>query len=359
VRVDQVIPTLARRDAIGSHTIAARDALRSAGFDAEIFYDHATPDAADEGRPVRELDAVGAGPRLLLYQLSIGSRLADLVAARPEPLLVDYHNVTPASLLARWEPEVADEVALGRRQMAALASRCILALADSAYNETELRAAGYRRTTVVPLLIDMRSTGAPPDPGTLARLAAAKDRGGADLLFVGRMAPHKAQHDLVKMLAVLRRADDRRARLHLVGLPFGERYPRALAAYVDRLGLSDAVDVAGSVTEAQLEAYYRSADAFVCASDHEGFCVPLVEAMGHGLPVVAYAAGAVPETVDDAGLVLSTKEPAHLATAVSRVLSDVPLRRRLVAAAARRAATFDVAAARAALVDAVRQVAGP
>lgn len=353
MRVDQVIPTLARRDAIGSHTLAIRDLLRAEGFTSEIFYEHCTADAAAEGRPVTELDDVDGSPRVLLYQLSTGSPLADRLLRRPEPLVVDYHNVTPAALLAPWEPAVGAEVDLGRRQMAALADRCVLALADSAYNEAELKAVGYRATRVVPLLIDMTSTGAQPDPALSARLATAKQRGGADLLFVGRLAPHKAPHDLVKLLAVLRRADDRRARLHLVGAPFGQRYHQALLSFIDRLGLRDAVCLPGSVTPAELEAYYRAADVFVCASDHEGFCVPIVEAMGHQVPVVAYAAGAVADTVADAGLLIDDKAPARFAAAVARILDDVPLRRRLIAAATRRAAEFDPGRTRRTFLDAI------
>ena len=147
------------------------------------------------------------------------------------------------------------------------------------------------------------------------------------MLYVGKISPHKAPHDLVKMLDVLRRLYDPAARLHLVGSPLGETYEPALRAFVSELGLGDAVNFAGSVTGAELEAYYRGADVFVSASDHEGFCVPLAEAMGHGLPIVAYGVTAVPETVAGAGLVLPDKSPAIFAAAVGRVLADPELTR--------------------------------
>lgn len=358
MRVDQVIPSLARRDAIGAHTLALRDALRAVGLASDIFYANATPDAVDQGRPLDQLDDVPPGCRWLLYQQSIGSEVADLLRRRPEPLLANYHNITPARLLQAWEPAVGEEVAWGRRQMAELAPRCRLAVCDSHFNEVELQQAGYARTAVVPLLIDMTSTGAAPDPGLAQHLAQAKAGGGADLLFVGKVSPHKAPHDLVKVLAALRRSDDPRARLHLVGSPLGERYRQALWAFAERLGVANAVDLPGSVDGARLEAYYRAADVFVCASDHEGFCVPIVEAMGHGVPVVAYAAGAVAETVGNAGLVLPTKEPLPFAAAVARVATDVPLRRRLQAAGARRVADFDVRRSTERFVELVRQAIG-
>jgi len=341
VRVDQVIPSLASRDAIGVHTRALTEALRAAGVESDIFYGNCTPDMASVGKPLVELGRASRN-RWLLYQSSIGSPVYDVLATRTEPKLVNYHNITPASLLAPWEPNVGYEVSLGRTQLERLAPESRLAVADSAFNETELVEAGYHHTAVVPLLIDMTATGADPDPELAARLAGAKDRGGADLLFVGKISPHKAPHDLVKMLAVYRRLYDSQARLHLVGSPLGERYGPALAAFVDELGLAGAVSVTGSVSAAELEAYYQAADVFVCASDHEGFCVPLVEAMGHKVPVVAYGVTAVPETVGDAGLVLEDKEPLRFAAAVARVVADDKLRHKLAEAAARRVASFSL-----------------
>jgi glycosyltransferase involved in cell wall biosynthesis len=342
VRVDQVIPSLASRDAIGVHTLNLRDGLRAAGIDSDIFYGSVTPDVTHEGRPVTELGRSGR-ERWLLYQSSIGSPVYDIFAARTEPKLVNYHNITPAHLLRDWEPNVAYEVALGRTQLARLGPQSRFAVADSAFNESELRALGYGETAVVPLLIDMHRKSEETDATMAARLAQHKQRtGGADLIFVGKVSPHKAPHDLVKMLAVVRRLYDPAARLHLVGSPLGATYEPALRAFVTELGLDDAVNFAGSVSEAELEAYLQAADVFVCASDHEGFCVPLAEAMGHGIPIVAYGVTAVPETVGDAGLLLSDKSPLHFAAAVGRVLSDPALRQHLSTAGLARAAEFSL-----------------
>lgn len=357
VRVDQVIPSLASRDAIGVHSLNLTAALRAAGLESDIFYGTCTPDVAGLGRPVATLGRPSKD-RWLLYQSSIGSPVFDILAARDEPKLVNYHNITPAPLLAPWEPNVAYEVALGRSQLERLAPTSALAVADSGYNEQELLDAGYAQTAVVPLLIDMTHAGADPDRAALARLGDAKSRGGVDLLFVGKVSPHKAPHDLVKMLAVYRRVYDPAARLRLVGSPLGDRYRDALAAFVHELGLDDAVFVTGSVDAAVLEALYRSADVFVCASEHEGFCVPLVEAMGHGLPVVAYGVTAVPETVGDAGLVLSSKEPLRFAAAVHRVVSDNGLRARLAVAAARRVEELALSRSKVRFVSLVRQAVG-
>jgi len=359
VRVDQVIPSLASRDAIGVHTVNLRNGLRAAGIDSDIYYGSHTHDVAAEGRPVTELGRA-TRDRWLLYQASIGSPVYDILAARSEPKLVNYHNITPAELLRDWEPAVAYEVALGRTQLARLAPQSRFAVADSAYNESELVALGYRGTAVVPLLIDMHAKSDEPDPALAESLARRKERqGGADLLYVGKISPHKAPHDLVKMLDVLRRTDDPHARLHMVGSPLGEAYEPALRSFIEELGLADAAFLPGSVTGAELEAYYQAADVFVCASDHEGFCVPLAEAMGHGVPIVAYGVTAVPETVGSAGLVLPDKSPFAFAAAVARVLRDATLRRVLTAAGRARADSFDLAASTQRFVTLVQQaVAG-
>jgi glycosyltransferase involved in cell wall biosynthesis len=358
VRVDQVIPSLASRDAIGVHTVNLRDGLRHVGIESDIFYGSFTPDVQHEGRSVTELGRAGRD-RWLLYQSSIGSPVFDIFAARPEAKLVNYHNITPAALLRDWEPNVGYEVALGRTQLARLAPQSRFAVADSAFNESELKALGYAETAVVPLLIDMQRKSEDPDPVVAARLALQKKTsGGADLIFVGKVSPHKAPHDLVKMLSVLRRLYDPAARLHLVGSPLGETYEPALRAYVRELGLDDAVNFAGSVSEAELEAYLLAADVFVCASDHEGFCVPLAEAMGHGIPIVAYGVTAVPETVGGAGLVLADKSPLRFAAAVHRVVSDDALSRHLAAAGRSRAAQFNLADSQRRFVSLVQGAVG-
>jgi len=221
------------------------------------------------------------------------------------------------------------------------------AIARSAYNAAELEENGFGRTTVVPLLRDGDALEQSPDPVTLRRLISLKEAGGADWLFVGQIAPHKAQHDVVKAFSCYRRVYDRDARLHLVGREMGSAYIDALRRFAVALGLKDAVSLPGSVSAGALVAYYEAATVFVCLSDHEGFCAPIVESMARGVPVVAYAAAAVPETVGDAGVLVPDKSPVLVASAVHRVLSEPKARDDLVAAGRARAARFtpDIAAA--------------
>lgn len=336
--VHQFIPSFVPRDAIGSHALQVRSVLQELGLRSEFYVADAAPELASLAHPY---DGYRGRPGdWILYQASTGSKVGDWLLARPEPKIVNYHNVTPAATFERWEPRLADEVAEGRRQVAKLASVTSHAIAVSRYNADELVDMGYRSTSVVPLLLDLDSFERDVDRPTLDWLERSRSRGGANILFVGRIVPNKAQHDLVKALYAYRRAYDPAARLHLVGGVSSGAYVDALKRFVGRLGLREAIDLAGSVTNAELAAYYKGADVFVCLSDHEGFCVPLLEAMHNGIPIVAYGSSAIPETVADAAVVLPDKRPSTVAAAVERVLSDAGLRERLVAAGRRRLADF-------------------
>ncbi len=352
----QLLPSYARRDAIGSHALRLQRLLRSAGYESEV-YAHWRQDPPGPCHPPAALRPRPGDRTVLLYHLSTGSEVATLAAERPEPLVVDYHNVSPSGLFGRWEPTVGPELALGRRQLADLAGRSTLALAHSAYSAAECRQAGYRHAEVAPVLIDVDGLVGDVDEADVRRLGDERAaEGGVDWLFVGRLAPHKAQHDIIKAFAVYRRAYDPNARLTLVGGTSSHAYQTTLLAYVDALGLDGAVRLRGSISAGELAAHYATAEVFVCLSEHEGFCAPLLEAMAHGLPVVAFAAAAVPETIGGAGLLLPRKDPATVAAACHRVATDELLRARLVAAGRARLARFSLAASEATMFNALRPV---
>jgi glycosyltransferase involved in cell wall biosynthesis len=355
VAVHQFVPSFAPRDAIGGHARHVQRALRDAGFESKLYVGEAREAGPSEVEDYRTFDG-GQGPTWLLYQLSTGSLMAEFLQARPEPRIVDYHNVTPSAFFAAWEPVVARELAAGRNQMEELAAGTALGLADSAFNRAELDDAGYRRTAVLPILLDLAAFDTEVDEGRLEQLLAARAGGGADLLFVGRISPNKCQHDLIKALAAYRRLYDPQARLHLVGGSSSHAYWKVLHQYAEHLELAGSVHLHGSVSPAELAAHYRAADAFVCLSEHEGFCVPLLEAWHHRLPVVGFATTAVPETMAGAGLVLPAKDPVTVAAAVHRLLSDAGHRERMVAAGLARLADFDLERTRKILVAAVEDL---
>lgn len=356
VAIHQFVPTLATRDAVGSHYLQIRDTLRAAGFASDIYAMEVKRELKGQGLPYTSFAGARAGePTWLLYQSSVGCPVAEFVRDRPEPLMVDYHNITPASFFAGWEDHVAIRLNAGRRQLRELAARAELGLADSAYNARELDELGYRASAVVPILLDTATFAGAADPELSTRLAA---RPGHRWLFVGRISPNKCQHDVMKAFAAYRRCYDPRATLTLVGGSSSHAYETALHAYCDALGVRDAVEFAGSVSHAQLVSHYEQADVFVCLSEHEGFCVPLLEAMYHRLPIVAYAEAAVPETLGGAGLLLPSKSPFAVAAAADRLIRDPAVRAEAVTRGERRLADFDLATGRRALLDAVGSVVG-
>jgi glycosyltransferase involved in cell wall biosynthesis len=215
-----------------------------------------------------------------------------------------------------------------------------LAMAPSRYSETELVELGYPRTTVSPLLVNFDGYGKRASRKLLARLRRNGAGDGARWLFVGRVAPNKCQHDVIGAFAAYRHIFDQNARLELVGGVTSDLYYRSLRRLVAELGLEDSVELLGSIPFEELLAVYHSSDVFVCLSEHEGFCVPILESMHFGIPIIAYGAAAVSETVGDAGLVLGDKDPLMVACAVDRVLSDQPLRAELVRAGRLRAHDF-------------------
>ena len=217
VAVHQFIPTLNPRDATGSHTLLLRQILREAGWRSEIFAEAIHDDLATEAYKHWTYPEHAAAGDVAIYQFSTSSVVASFLAARSERLIVDFHNFTAPEHFRGWEPHSEERAARAHDDLALLAGRAELGLADSRFNERDLRRAGFRRTTVIPVLVDYRRMGAPPDRRVSAELAAAKARGGADLLFVGRIVPSKGQHEVVKALWAYRRLYDPAARLHLVG----------------------------------------------------------------------------------------------------------------------------------------------
>ena len=190
--VNQLVASFSPRDAIGNHVIEVQRALRSAGHESEIFADGIAPNVTVPVRPAVHLPDDG----WLIYQFSIGSSAGELYRRHRGGRILNYHNITPLEFFDAWEPQVGAEIQLGRRQLADLADVTDLAIGVSPFNRGELRDLGYAPTTCVPVLVDLETLRHSASRLVSARLRATK-RGGARIIFVGRLAPNKAQHDLI------------------------------------------------------------------------------------------------------------------------------------------------------------------
>jgi glycosyltransferase involved in cell wall biosynthesis len=301
--VHQFVPTLVRGDAVGHHVLELQTLLRGLGVDSEVFAAEIDPALAAAARPYREF--TGDPGATLLYHASTASPVAAFLATRPEPKVVDYHNVTPPDFFTGWDPPQATRLRAARREIASL-----------------VRDAALLDDTAVPPEAPLRADGRE-----------------AIWLFVGRCAPNKAQHRLIEALVIHGRSYGGRVRLRLVGAGSPPAYRDALERLAAAAGVADAVELHDSVPAATLASWYREADVFVSASAHEGFCVPVLEAMRFGLPVVARAAGAVPETAGGAAVLVPGDSASALAVAAERVHADPALADRLAAAGRARVAT--------------------
>jgi glycosyltransferase involved in cell wall biosynthesis len=324
--VHQFVPTLISNDAVGNHTLRMHRALCNAGIDAMVWAVNIHPEASGAARLFSDFDRwrSRSGSRdVLVYQAASHSEgIVPALLRRSGTKVINYHNITPASYYERFDVITADSLRRADREVRMLASQARVAIAVSEYNATLLRKMGVRHVHVIPPYLSPALT-AQPDPATQTALEGGLP--GMRLLFVGRVVPNKGHIDLIRTLAVIRAAIDPHARLYLVGPPGPRLYMHALAELAARI-VPGGVIFTGAVSDSQLITFYRSADVFLCMSEHEGFGIPLVEAMRAGLPVIAYDAAAVGETLHGAGVLVRTRAPAVVAEIVARVVADRPLR---------------------------------
>jgi glycosyltransferase involved in cell wall biosynthesis len=324
--VHQLVPNFGLGDAIGNHVRALRGLLRQAGYASDVYAQHIHPALAREAAFYTRYRDVARPDSVVLFHFSIGSEVTGFFAGLPDRRVLIYHNITPAEYFVGVNARVADRCRRGRWELARLAAVTDLGLGVSEFNRRELEAAGFRRTGVLPILVDWSQYEHPPVPEVAAGLGP-----GRTLLFVGRLAPNKRIEDLLKTFYFYRRLDPG-SRLVVVGSAVDtEGYLAGCRKLAADLGLADAVVFAGAVSQAELCTYYRLASAYLCLSEHEGFCVPLLEAMHFGVPVVAYAAAGVPGTLGEAGLLVADKDFPTVAEVVHRVVADPALRAAVVA----------------------------
>jgi glycosyltransferase involved in cell wall biosynthesis len=324
--VHQVLATLGYGDAIGNEVLGIQRVLRAAGYESEIFVETAEDRVAHLTRSYRELPSVSHPDNILIHHFSIGSRASRIAYAIPDRMVLIYHNITPPEYFVDVHPVLVQLCYLGRRELGLYANRCDLALGDSEYNRQELEALGFPRTDVLPVVPDFSHLSVPPD----YIHSTVFDDDWVNLLFVGRVIPNKKIEDVIRWFHAYKRWFNPRSRLLLVGAQSGfERYVAMLNDLIARLGTRD-VYFMGHVTNEELVGFYELADVFLCASEHEGFCVPLVEAFHMGVPVIAYAAAAVPATMDGGGLLITHKDPIHVAALIDRLVTDRDVRERVL-----------------------------
>jgi L-malate glycosyltransferase len=353
--INQWVPAAHRGDAIGDSARRMRDMLREAGHSSEIFALTIDEDLRTEILPFDD-PAAKAGD-VTIFHFALPSPMTEAFAALGGGRVLQYHNITPARFFAPYDAGLFRLAALGRRELATLVGHVDLALGDSEFNRLELAEVGFTRTGVLPIAVNTeRITSAPRRPA----LEKTLGDGLINILFVGRIVPNKCIEDHIRLAEMYKRYIDNYYRFIFVGrydgLPTYYAQVQALIAEFDML--PDRFWFTGAVPDEDLAAYYRWADVYVSLSEHEGFCVPLVEAMATDVPVLAYDAGAVAETLGGAGVLFSPKDLEFAAEMIGTLVYDRAVRAAIIQGQRRRVHDFASARVQAKLMDAIRPFGG-
>lgn len=337
MRVVQLLPTLSFGDAIGNDTIALKGVISEMGYSTEIYaenIDKRLPEGiakkADKLRDLKKDD-------VLIYHKSTGTDLTFKIENYKCRRIMVYHNITPPEFFRPYSIEATQLTEHGYKGVKFLRDKVDYVLAVSAYNRSELVKMGYTcPMDIRPILIKFDDYKQTPDEATIKKYSDGKK----NLVFVGRIAPNKKQENVIRAFYCYKKRNPD-SRLILVGSSTGmENYYERLVKYANALGIGDDVIFPGHIKFSEILAYYRLADAFVCMSEHEGFCVPLVEAMFFDVPVIAYDTSAISDTLGGSGVLLDSNDPVFAAAVIDRVLTDDKLRESIIAGQRRRLEDF-------------------
>lgn len=340
--VHQLLHTLSYGDAISGEALALQRCLRTRGYESEIFAINVHPvykkEASSLGiKDFRSLPQTCDAGVILHY--SLGSPLNDLYRSltHAQRTLV-FHNLTPANWFRGVNPRIVRDIEQGMRELPELCSISDRLIADSAFNAGELAALGFTGAQVLELPVDPHRWDVPRNEGIFSLLTSQP---GINVVHIGRLAPNKCIEDIIKAFYFLNRFIDKQSRLWLAGIDIDtEIYSFSLKRLVHALGLEEHVTFAGCMADSELRALYEAGSVYCCMSEHEGFCLPVVEAMHFGLPVVAYASSALPDTIGNGGILVSEKRHAEIAELFAEVARNPELRSTLVAAGKARVASL-------------------
>ena len=326
--IHHFIPTLIKGDGTGNNARAMAQRITELGIESRFFVQE---DKTGEGHTnYLEYPKYAKSGDILVYHLATASPIPAFLASRNEPLVVVYQNLTPPSYFSRYDTMAGTLQQRGITELELLAEKAIMGIAPSQFNAHDLQQNGYREVMKVPIIFDPGDFLGSTDPIADRSLAGVQQRGFSNWLFVGRLVPNKAQEHLIMALHAHRELYGDTAVLNLVGRPSFPGYVRSLYELAGHLRLADRVNFVMGVSPAALASFYQGSDVFISTSQHEGFCMPIVEALFHAMPVIAYDAAAVPETLGIGGIHLKEDDPVAIAQWAHEITTNQDLRRNLV-----------------------------
>jgi len=327
--IHQWLPGFAPGDAISNDALVIQKYLKQWGYDSEIFCPlrHTGPKVRELCKDWGEYVKYSNAGNKVIYHFSIGSPLSEKFRNIPDRKLLIYHNITPDIFFRHINAEKAFVLYKGREELRTLKDVPELALADSEYNRMELDEWGYKKTAVLPPFIGYEGLRTKPS----RKILNEYDSDWVNLLFVGRVTPNKKIEDVISVFYYYKNTINPKSRLFIVGSHIGmEKYYMYLKAMAVELNMADDVHFSGHVPAEDLAAYYSMASVFVCMSEHEGFCIPLVESMYFEVPIIAYSAAAIPFTLGNSGISVTEKKYEAIAELIESVVSDKATRYNII-----------------------------
>ena len=326
MEIHQFATSLSYGNAISDEMLEIQKVLRERGYRSEIFSRFFDPRTAAGRRDYREYKRYSSPANVVIFHFSIGSPVSKMFFRIPDRKIMIYHNITPHEYFIDSHRILARECYKGRLEIKLFIDKVDLAVGDSEFNRQELEAVGYKKTGVLPILMDFAKFDRPANPVT-RRLF---DDGKTTVLFVGRFIPNKKFEDVIKAFYFYQKYFNSESRLILAGDYRGlERYFAGLLELTAKLSLKD-VHFPGHSDFSELRAFYESADIYLSLSEHEGFGVPVLEAFYKKIPVIGFRAGAIEETMNGGGVLLAEKDLFRVAALIDVLTNNASLRESVV-----------------------------
>lgn len=314
MKVNQFHDGTAVGDAVTNQMLLLQELLQSEGYDSEIYAEHIPSELSNRITSIKKYK--GNEENILLVHHSMGFDLYDKIIQLPDTKVLIYHNITPEKFFT--DEFTRKYIRMGLQQAKDYKQYVKYVIADSNYNRKELYSMGHKNVDVMPIDISLSRF----DNIKHDEIIYNKYSETQNILFVGRIVPNKCQEDIVDAFNVYQKYFNENAKLILVGDTGFDTYVKYLNNKCEIYGISDKVDFLGKITENELKSCYEQADIFLCMSEHEGFGVPLLEAMKMGVPVISFDSSAISETMGGAGILLREKDSNFTAALIDEVLND-------------------------------------
>ena len=354
IKIIQVLPTISYGDAVSNDAINIDRILRKNGYETEIYAENIDRRLKNKVLKVNKLNKLNKND-ILIYHKSTGTDLSFLLEKYKCKKVIRYHNITPGKYLEKYNKYLYNLVEYGRKGLEYASRYFDYSLADSNYNKSELDELNYKNTMTLPILIPFEDYKKEPDKEVIKKYLDGKK----NILFVGRIAPNKAQEDIIKSFYYYKKYINKDSRLILVGNSNGfENYLELLKKLIKELELENDVVFPGHIKFEEILSFYKVADLFLCMSEHEGFCVPLVESMFFEVPILAYNSSAIKDTLGNSGVLVNKKNYFLISELMNFILLDENIKKEIIKKQNKRLEDFQLEKVEKQLLEFIRRIGG-